>query len=149
MVIFADFSPRLHCHVAQYGDSCTLWFPLQRQVLLVRITLLVSYGKREKEVAIHLHENLHSHDTYSLSSVVSLLPDIPLAQELKGLGANYAIQWTDVGWHSLCHRSSHVPASPFTYQTPQECCWLWVTAGVENPAPAEVTETRAHTHGDQ
>lgn len=69
---FAEFSPRLHCHVAQYMNSNTLWFPLQRQVLLVRVTLLVCYSKREKEVAIQLHENLHSHDTYSLSRVLSL-----------------------------------------------------------------------------
>lgn len=72
MVIFAEFSPRLHCHVAQYVNSSILWFSLHRQALLVRRTLLVCYNKREKEAAIQSHKNLHSHDTYSLSRVLSL-----------------------------------------------------------------------------
>lgn len=56
MVIFAEFSPRLHCHVAQYVNSSILWFSLHRQALLVRRTLLVCYNKREKEAAIQSHK---------------------------------------------------------------------------------------------
>lgn len=138
------------------------WIPLHRRMLLVRIKLLVCYSKREKEAAIELRENLHFHDTNSLSRV------LPLCYQTS----HWLRSWKALVLTMPCSRwmeddissatdfpisqlqgVSTIYTNKYLYkhlykQTPRESCWLWVTAGVAKASPAEVTETKGQTHGD-